>query len=1295
LNTLTATLTAAAAVIWISQRGGAQPPPNKNLFVRGFVEASVSARVEKLKLIALPHASVFLVRAGQLNTPVASALSDLSGRFSIRTSETGTFQLCVEADGFPRFCPSKEFRLFSLPVRYGHLVLPVSHSQDTANAYGQVTLLDGSLARGFEPFMTVNSYPVVEFGAPRAKPVRRAYVNNFGEYILPGIPIRRNFVFRAIADKEVLERPIDQRTGIAPGRDYPFDFQFNNTPPRLRLLTPTVAGKPVQIVAPGATVVIKAVTEDREKDSLEYRWLLPDGTMAGPNPTPELSFTAPGRIGRFGVDVLVSDNRGGYLRSSYALVVSNGDVPFSGLVVDTGGAPIGGAQIDVNGRLTNANARGVFGFRVPVAGTYVLTIRSLPSFGTASYVYNGSVAGGKWVLRRATVSSFDPTKPISLQHKREKGCDGSVSGKMNWQSYLKPGLFEWQDGRGNARVLAEVGKAEPQAIQGVLRLLFRMNPSLVSPFAAASRVRYSVDLPRLPCGPGIQVDIPPGSLEDPTTHLAPSGNVQVSVSTVSLTAGDQMPGDYSAVSGTKSFSMESYGAGSVEVSSGGSHFNLKSGKTATVTIPVDPTQIAGNATPPQTIPFLHYDERSGVWKREGSARLKGSGANAVYVAKVKHFSTMNADILKSGQSCVAVEVDPQANFVLPFNVEVTLPPSKPNPTVIQVRTLNVNSSKSNVIYNLPNDTNIVLTPIIQGVRPDGSTGDVPAGIFVVNTGGAQIPGTNPPQQNPDGTYYAESNGQPTGPCGSRVTLKQLNGPTLANGFEFLQGFYFESSNITEFAQTSQAIADNIVQGATDYYAQADPRSLRNSFNLFKQKNRFGQALNANEVEFDAQYANSGDLGFGRDMHCRRNVGTDNAFDLACYVTNYGQPPVFDPDQTDADNALAGQNPDATVAMEFSRVENAPNVNPEFPDNVRATKFFVYNTAAPDSAPIKQADLDGFGARPVPQLCVICHGGQVSSIAADPNNPSGPKQGAFANRNDILSMTSNFLPFDLHLYNFPANKNKAGQQAAFKNLNVEIVHQVATANGAPGAAIAELIDAFYANNSASQLEDAVITNWDAADPNSDSHRFYRDVFGRACRTCHIAQPFTGPAFTNKADFQNDIVSVQNRVCDQKVMPHAKRTNDVFWTSLNPNMPGFLQLYGQTLPNWSSADASQCGLFVQPGNNVQSYFSTHIYPVLSGQCAGCHGTVGNANWSVGNLTNTYNSLLNALAKDGVSHYIVPNNLASSLLYQRITTSNIGSGRMPLGGPDLTVSDTNNDGQIDSTEFQTWINSGAVGP
>jgi hypothetical protein len=67
---------------------------------------------------------------------------------------------------------------------------------------------------------------------------------------------------------------------------------------------------------------------------------------------------------------------------------------------------------------------------------------------------------------------------------------------------------------------------------------------------------------------------------------------------------------------------------------------------------------------------------------------------------------MNGDILKSGESCLAVEIDPAATFSFPLNVEVNLQPSKPNPTVVQVRTLTIASAgEHSFIYHLPKEQN--------------------------------------------------------------------------------------------------------------------------------------------------------------------------------------------------------------------------------------------------------------------------------------------------------------------------------------------------------------------------------------------------------------------------------------------------------------------------------------------------------------------------------------------------------------------------------------------------------------
>ncbi|SMF56569.1 PKD domain-containing protein [Tistlia consotensis] len=1302
----------AALLLLPTLQGAARAAPPVEWFVKGTVETQFllpgSPSEKRQQSVALPHVSVFLYRARDPRKPIASTLSDLSGRFLLKTGEKGPFTLCVEAEGFRRDCPGKPFEAGGPVVDLGRVpIQPATDPKSEFLAYGKVTLQDGGLPRAFEPAVDVNSYATVRV-ASKARTKSLAYVNDFGEYVVPRIPVKADFRLAVQVDKATTLRDIKAITGFAPGRAYELDVVLPNRAPQLRLLSVLAGGKPVQVAQPGGKVDLLAVTRDRDGDKLSYRWLLPDGSVVGPTTDSKLTWQIPAKAGNYPVTVVVSDQRGGYAKTSVVIKASTGGATFSGTVLDGFGLPVNGAQVEVNGRLVNTNVQGWFSFAVPVKDRYVMNIRSLGlqspnqrGFGTASFVYKAPIAGGRWTLRRAQVTTVDPTQPIVLQQKRDRrDCVGPRAAQIDWSPYLGPGIFQWQDGHGDVRALVDLGEKEAEALQNVMALVGRLDPALASALGKATGAKVRPRQEEMPCGDGIRVAIPANALIDRSTNQPPTGPVQLSLSTVSLTAADQMPGDYSALdSGGKATAMESFGAGSIDIGAGNARYNLKPGATATVTIPVDVTQLAGGALLPPKIPFLYYDEQKGTWRQEDEAALTMSGGSPAYEMKVKHFSTLNADILKTGQSCLAVELDPAAGFTLPLTVEVVMQPSKPNPSVIQVRQFTLDSTQSNVIYNLPNNSDIVLTPIVSGVKPDGSSGDVPAGVFVVNTGGPQTSAVTPPAPNPDGTYYAEDGGgNPTGPCASRVTLTNLGPVTIAAGFEFLQGLSLQATNIDEFGA---AVAAAIDAGSADYYLQADARGGRASLNLFKQKNHFGDPTGVGEIEVEAQFANSGDLGFGRDMHCRRNAASDGAFDYACYVTNFGQPPANNPDQQDANDTVdPAAHPDATVAMEFSRVENPPGDPAEFPDNDRAVKFFVYNTNDPDGPLLRKADLDGNGARPVPQLCMICHGGTSASVAADPLNPTGPKAGAFENRADILSMRANFLPFDLHFYNFPASKSKASQQDDFKDLNIEIVQQVSSHTGT-GDAIVELVDLLYNHGaSASQLEQEVVANWDPGNVNSNRHRFYRDVFARACRTCHVAQPFGAPTFTDAVDFEAAITNVQTRVCVQKVMPHAKRTSEIFWTSLGPSMPAFLDLYGQTLPGWSPVAGSQCGGFYQSGGIAPSVWAGQIFPILTNNCSGCHSAPGLANFSVGGGVNaTYNGangVTTVIAKDGSAHYVVPNDLGNSLLYQRITTGGAGV-RMPQGGANLAVDDTDvpPDGIADATEISAWINAGATGP
>lgn len=1326
------------------------------LYVRGYVFADVHDRFQKHQSIALPHADVYLVDARDTSKTIASNITDLSGHFNLKTDQLGQttadfriFKVCVKADGFQDTCA--EQRIVS-STDVGHILIHPVAGDKTASAFGTVTFHDGSIARGFEPMLGVNAYPTIEMKSSSGL-AYKGYVSNQGSYIVPNVPIREDFVLRASIEKETVERKVGKDAGLAANVAYPFTFQFDNSVPKVRLVSASSGGKLLQLAAPGSTVKLRAVAADVNGDKLEYRWLTPDSDVAvGTGNTPELDWKVPSRDGVYPVRVLVGDGRGGYSAGFINLhASSSGGVTFSGTVVDQEGKPVAGAEVDVNGRLTNANAGGSARINVPVQDKYVLTVRQpsplmpgQPAYGTVSYVYGSGIQGQRWVLRPARVKTVDPTQPIALQHDRnQRDCEASrpQTSRIDWTPYLQPGLFDWQDGRGNSLSLAEQAKNDPNGVRQVTRLLTRSSPQLAKFFFDTADTKGTGVKPAgktgkgsgkftdddsgetrhfsfnfhlfgdddndkppyegepLPCLNGIKVEIPANSLENPLTGKAPTGPVQVAVSMVDLNGPGQMPGDYSAFdTDGKLAGMESYGAGSIEISSGNERFNLKPGATATVTIPVDATQLTGKPALPASIPFLYYEESKGTWKQDGSMQLTGSGTNAAYVATAKHFSAMNADILKSGESCVAVEVDPAAGFTFPLNVEVDLPPSLPNPTAVQVRPLTINASgEHSVIYNLPNKKDIVLTPIIPGVLPDGSSANVPAGIFVVNSGGPQTSATAPPTANADGTYYAEdASHKATGPCASRVVLKKLNVSTAPGApYEFLQGLYFQASNINEFGDPANpaSIAAAIVQGAKDYYKQADPRAKRANLDAFKQLNRFGQPQNPpNEVEFSAFYANGGDLGFGRETHCRRNVAADGKFDYACYVTNYGQPPKHFSDQDDAEAAAKGPvagDADATVTMEYSRVENPSGDPVEFPNNDRAVKFYAYDTKTGNQA--FQADLDGHGARPLPNLCVVCHGGQSADAAAG----GGAKKPAYATRGDVIGENSTFLPFDLHYYKFPVANPRPSQEDSFRNLNIEIVRQVAVQiPSASGSAIPELIDLWYPGGVGNQKDDltTVVAGWNsggAGNPNHLDNRLYRDVFARSCRTCHVAQPYSGPTFTSAATFKGQIGTVQTRVCVDKVMPHAQRTSDIFWTSLNPNMPGFLEIYGQQQAGWLPDISSQCGLFNQDSNTLKSFFEGTVYPILANNCSsgGCHGNVGNANFKVSaSVADTYNDLLNQATK-AAGKYIAPNDLANSLLYQKIKGTAPGS-KMPIGGPDLNTADTNGNGKPDADDIRDWI-------
>lgn len=306
-------------------------------------------------------------------------------------------------------------------------------------------------------------------------------------------------------------------------------------------------------------------------------------------------------------------------------------------------------------------------------------------------------------------------------------------------------------------------------------------------------------------------------------------------------------------------------------------------------------------------------------------------------------------------------------------------------------------------------------------------------------------------------------------------------PQPANGLEFL------TLKATAASETAQ------------YYAAigAQPGGSRSTLTGFRNANGFPGG------ETVTYYFNAGDLGFGRQMHCRAVTGGR----VACYVSNFCSPAPAFPNcapSASADDAVQNEGLIATVAMET------------MPGQSNDVRFYVYNNVGNI---VPSADLDGFGQKPVPGLCLACHGGSY--------NPS----------TNVVTGAS-FLPFDVFSFEYPtvAGYSFANQENAFQTQN-GLMLSTGSDQG-----VNDLVNGWY--NATGGVFNPAAT----ADPNylpsawSTERDLYQFVVAPFCRTCHVAQGASRD-WDSFAEFST--AAVPSFVCGAKFMPHAKVPFDEFW------------------------------------------------------------------------------------------------------------------------------------------------------
>lgn len=545
---------------------------------------------------------------------------------------------------------------------------------------------------------------------------------------------------------------------------------------------------------------------------------------------------------------------------------------------------------------------------------------------------------------------------------------------------------------------------------------------------------------------------------------------------------ETMLGDLSASnSDGKDVALFSLGALFIEVrDAAGREYNLRPGATAEMEIPVQDPILAFEKVP-ANIDMWTYDLAAGAWRELPDA---GAFTGSAFKTQVASFSTKNADLEKTTPACIRVQLDSTlpADGTYVARVDVTVSPGSVRRWEVPL------DDENNVIYNLPENAPYVIE-LFDGAPPGGVLRQT-------------IPGN-------------------TGPAWGAVGVPPY--PYDACSTTFIEE---EAVNLGVSFLTRKGTGS--AGDALGYNADIDPLGLRTTLGDFWLVNGFN-ADGSGGVR--TSFINHNDLGFGRDMHC-----LDNAGDIACYVTNYGEPDQA-PGNFDLAQTANLADAVATVTMEYSVVEGGG------PD--RIVKFYAYVGGSAGGTLLDSADLDKSGPKFLPNLCLNCHGGDYGGAGSS------------------VDLGSSFREFDVYSFrdSSGANPDVANgiadillQEPSFLQQN-DLVE-----NTNPAPAIIDLLNAFYSNGTSVTIDpNAVPTPWQAATTGSASTEdLYRDFVATGCRTCHGAQ---SPAldWDSYAEFAAARNLIYFDVCDFKSMPHANITFKNLWLSDSPHAPDVLGSY----------------------------------------------------------------------------------------------------------------------------------------
>jgi hypothetical protein len=356
--------------------------------------------------------------------------------------------VCWEADGFETGCTTDVVSVAGAPVHLSTVRINIAKAGGMTAVFGSVRLSDGSSFRLLEPLADVNVFGRVLLLDDTRSQKYEALVNNFGDYVLPRVPVKAHVFLEARAEAGQGIQEVMPHANLAGAAFHRIDLAIRNTPPRLEALVAPASGSACRWRR--ETLTVNASAADPDGDPVKFQWLADTGVGSlSSSSGPQVDWTLPSTEALYSLTLIASDGKGGHVRQSLPVRVDAQGVVFSGRVVSTAGGPIAGASATVNGQSAASDATGFFRLHVPKATRYVVNVDK-PGFSPASRIVDHGVIGGIYQLRPATVVTADPTGNIDVQDKRSaRDCPGPAS--LKFDSKLFPGGVRpvFQDGKVN------------------------------------------------------------------------------------------------------------------------------------------------------------------------------------------------------------------------------------------------------------------------------------------------------------------------------------------------------------------------------------------------------------------------------------------------------------------------------------------------------------------------------------------------------------------------------------------------------------------------------------------------------------------------------------------------------------------------------------------------------------------------------------------------------------------------------------------------------------------------------